>query len=471
MRTDINGGTPQKVADATNGGGGAWGPDGTIIFAQNQGGPILRVSATGGKGTPVTRLERQQAGHRFPQFLPDGGRFIYYVAGTPENRGVYISELDGSKTQRLLDSDSEGVYIGSGQLLFAQGGSLFAQDFDPIRLTVKGNPLPVADHVAISSAGMGASASVTGITAFRSGSGDAARRQFAWVDRSGKVLETIGEPDSSHPGMPALSRDGRRVALSRLFNGNSDVWLLEMDHSLLHRFTYDPTIDNNPVWSPDGSRVIFSSNRKGVYNIYEKPTNGAPDETSLLVTGENKFPMDWSRDGRYLLYVVEDLKIGQQHLWALPLYGDRQPFPVDRTTFNEREGQFSPDGEWVAYTSIESGRAEVYVQAFPQPAGRVQVSNNGGAQPRWRPDGKELFYIDLDDRLMAVPIRVAPGGRTPENSAAVPLFVTHIGGAVDPARQNYVVTPDGKRFLMNTILEDAPSPLTLILNWKRKAIQ
>jgi Tol biopolymer transport system component len=242
-----------------------------------------------------------------------------------------------------------------------------------------------------------------------------------------------------------------------------------MDHSLLHRFTYGPTVNNNPVWSPDERRVIFSSNRKGVYNIYEKPTNGAPDETSLLVTAENKFPMDWSRDGRYLLYVNE-LKIGE-HLWALPLYGDRQPFPVDRTNFNEREGQFSPDGEWVAYTSDESGRAEIYVQAFPQPEEIVQVSNNGGAQPRWRPDGKELFYIDLDERLMAVPIRVAPGGRTLEHSAAVPLFVTHIRGANETVRQNYVVSPDGKRFLMNTILEDATSPLTLILNWKPKAIQ
>ena len=417
----------------------------------------------------MTRLDAQQAGHRFPQFLPDGQHFLYYVAGTPENRGVYIGQLDGSKTERLLDADSAAVYASSGQLLFARGGTLFAQDFDPVRLALGGNPFLVAEQVAVDVYGAAVSASPAGPLVFRTGSGGAAQRQFVWFDRSGKAIENVGEPDIANPIQPALSPDGRRVALSRNVNGNSDIWFLDTRRGVLSRFTFDATFDNFPTWSPDGSGVVFSSNRKGVFDLYQKPTTGAVNEELLLANAQSKNPVDWSPDARFVLYRSSGPKTTND-LWALPLDGDRKPFPVVQTNFDERDGQFSPDGKWIAYQSNESGRFEIYVQPFPGPGGKSQVSNNGGAQVRWRRDGKELFYIALDDRLMAVPIRIASDGQTLEAGAPVPLFVTRIGSAASPnvTRQQYMVSADGQRFLMNTLTEEATSPITVILNWKAK---
>jgi Tol biopolymer transport system component len=241
------------------------------------------------------------------------------------------------------------------------------------------------------------------------------------------------------------------------------------------RFTDDPFVDNYPVWSPDGSRIVFGSNRAaGVIELHQKPSSGAESESLLLSSSQTKNPNDWSPDGRFLLYRSLDLKMGFD-LWALPMKGDakkegeQKPFAVVRTNYVERDGQFSPDGKWIAYQSDRSGQFEVYVQPFPGPGGASRVSTNGGAQVRWRRDGKELFYIALDGRLMAVPIQLYSERQAVEISAPVPLFTTNVGGAVLATnQQQYMVSPDGQRFLMNTLSGEAATPITVILNWTPK---
>jgi Tol biopolymer transport system component len=290
---------------------------------------------------------------------------------------------------------------------------------------------------------------------------------------TGKVLSTTGPPDESAPTSFALAPDGQRVANARNVQGNYDIWLTEVARSVATRFTFDPAGEVSPVWSPDGTRVVFRSiNRKGFgpSDLFVKPADMSSEERPLLVTPQAKTPLDWSRDGRFLLYANFDTKT-RSDLWVLPLTGDAKPFPVVQTPFEETQGQFSPDGQWLAYTANESGRDEVYVRPFPETGGKWQVSTAGGSQPRWRPDGKEVFYIAPDAKLMAVPIAVASQGRAVSVGAPVALFVTHlaVGAGISltgyQSRALYAVTADG-RFLMNaTVEEDHPMPIIIVQNW------
>jgi serine/threonine protein kinase len=488
QRIDIEGGSPRVLADAGNGRGGTWNRDGVILFAPNPAGPLFRISATGGQPTTVTRIDAaQQISHRFPKFLPDSRHFLYYVQGSPESNGVYIGQLEGSSTPRLFDADAAATYASSGYLLFVLQGTLFAQHFDPDKLVLTGDPLPVADQIAVNYTNQDAavSASAAGPVVYRTGS--ESPRQLVWIDRSGREIEKVGAPDptrgSNAASNPSLSLDGRRVALSRTVNGNADIWIQELERSVLSRFTFDAAVDSAPIWSPDSNQIVFASRRKGVRDLYLKPARGAGGEQLLLATPETKDPVDWSPDGRFLLYGAVDPRTGND-IWALPmsganasptgrshqeLDGDRKPFPVVQTNFNEHSGQFSPDGKWIAYESNESGRYEIYIQLFPGPGGKTQISTNGGSSPRWRRDSKELFYLGPDDRLMAVPIRFASNGQTLEPGTPVPLFVTRFGRGAGYDAWDYVVAPDGQRFLMNTSTEEAvTSPIVLLMNWHGK---
>jgi serine/threonine protein kinase len=473
-RTDIEGGSVQVLANAPIARGGTWNRDGVILFAGRNTQPIFRVATTGDEPMPVTRVSATESGHLFPQFLPDGRHFLFYALGRPDTIGIYVGQLDGSAPQRLVEADTAAVYASPGYLLFMRQGTLFSQRFDPVRLTVTGDPTSISDQVAAESdptAGAPVSASATGLIAFRSAAGISAQ-QFVWVDRSGTELGRIGRPDVARPENPALSPDGRRVVLDRATEGNPDVWVLDLSRGILTRLTSDPGVDVYPLWSRDGDRIVFTSNRQGVFDLYQNPASSAGMEEVLLATPLPKVPHDWSPDGRFLLYSVIDSKTGSD-LWALPLEaGNQKPFPVAQTPANERWGQFSPDGKWVAYQSDDSGREEVYLHPFPGPGATVQVSTTGGSQARWRPDGKELFYVALDGRLMAVPISVAPGGSVLDPGTPVPLFATHIGPALrGSSRQNYMVSPDGQRFLMNAVVGEGPAaPITLILNWRHQAM-
>jgi eukaryotic-like serine/threonine-protein kinase len=466
-RIDIDGGSIQALAKAPFGYGGAWNHDDTILFAPIFSGPIFRIRATGGEASALTRLEKQQTSHFFPRFLPDGRRFFYSAIGASQASGVYLSEIDGSGTRRLLDADMAVVDKFTDQLLFVRQGMLFAQPFDLVRLALAGTPSPVAEQVA------SVSVSDVGPIAYRTSS-LMERRQFAWFDRAGKEIGRVGSPDSSiglSGGDPSLSRDGRYVALHRTVGTNDDIWLLELARGVLSRFTTEDASEIAPRWSPDGGQVVFGSNRNGVYDLYSKSTTAGGSEELVLATSQNKSVTDWSADGGFLLYRSVDPTTSHD-LWALPLDGDKKPFPVVRTDAVEPYGQFSPDGKWIAYQSNESGRDEVYVQPFPGPGAKVRISTNGGAQMRWRRDGKELFYIALDGRLMTVPIQPGHNSGALEPATAAPLFTTNVGPPVPPQsgyNQSYMISPDGQRFLMSIFTEQASvPPITVVLNWQPK---
>jgi Tol biopolymer transport system component len=469
-RLDVDRGFVQILADAPSGRGGAWNRDGTIIFTPNPASSaIFQIAATGGTPSPLTRIDpSKETSHRFPQFLPDGHHFLYYVQGTPESRGIYVGDLDESPARRVLDVDSAPVYAASGHLLFARQGTLFAQAFDVTRLELTGNSFSVVEQVASSSTGQGlaaVSASAAGPILYRTASVGGGR-QLVWVDRSGKDVGRVGDPIGAQD--LSMSPNGQRVALShQAINGNVDSWLLDLGRGVLSRLTFDTGNDLFPTWSPDGRRIAFTSNRKGAYDLYWKPVVGPGREELLFANAQDKHPMDWSPDGRFLLYRSLDPK-GGNDLWALPLDGDRKPVPVIQTNFDEDLPQFSPDGKWIAYQSNGSGRFEIYIQPFPGPGEQAQVSTTGGAQVRWHRDGTELFYIALDGRLMAVPLHLGSNTQTLEAGSPIPLFTTRAGGALlFPFKHQYVVSSDGQRFLMNTLTDEAAiAPITVILNWK-----
>jgi Tol biopolymer transport system component len=468
-RVDVASGASQLLADAPGARGGTWNRDGDILFETQQSG-LMRVAETGGTPMTVTHLAAGQGSHRWPQFLPDGRRFLFLsTLGQPSTHGVYLGSLDGREPTRLLAGETAAAYAPPGYLLRVIQGGLVAHRFDVERGVVSDESVPVAQSVGTDDGTFHSAFSVSnaGVLAHRPGA--VARRQLVWIDRTGKVTGALRPPDDALLASPQLTPDGRRVGVSRSVQGNFDVWLIEIARGLLSRFTFDAGNDANPVWSPDGIRVIFQSGRNGRWDLFEKPASGAVDEQPLLVTPQDKVPLDWSPDGRVLLYASQDPKTGSD-LWALPLAGKGKPFPVVQTSADEREGQFSPDGRWVSYVSNETGIDEVYIRPFPGPGGKRQVSTNGGVDPRWRRDGRELFYVAPDGKLMAVAIQVETDGRTVSPGAPVALFPTRFASGANVnvgfnSRPQYAVAPDG-RFLMNVTVDDpTPSPITIVLNW------
>jgi Tol biopolymer transport system component len=469
-RIDIVGGAPQVVANAGAGRGGAWNRDGTILFAPLGTGPLLKTPATGGEAVAGTRLESGQTSHRFPQFLPDGRHFVYFVQGGPAP-GVYSGSLDGGSSKWLANADAAAVVSPSGFLLFLRRTTLFAQAFDFKRQELSGSPFPVAEQAAFDPATFAAGFSATsGIVAYRSGSTGVVR-QLTWLDRSGKSVGAIGAPDSAGLTNVELSPDGKRVAVDRTVNGNQDVWVIDAARGVNTRFTFDTAFDLFPLWSPDGSRVVFTSNRKGVFDLYWKLSSSAGADDLLLESDQTKAPTDWSSDGRFLLFFSIDPQTGYD-LWILPVSGDRRPFPFLKTPFDERDGQFSPDGKWIAYQSNESGRFEIYIQPFPGPSGKFQISSNGGAQPRWNKNSKEIFYVSLDSKMMAAPVKLSPDGQSLQTGTPAALFAVRIAGGPVPGvnKQQYAVSSDSQRFLVNLAADEgAASPITLIYHWKPQA--
>lgn len=457
-RLDLATGAVQSLAAAPGGRGGAWTNDGAILFtAQPGNAPILRIPATGGEPIAVVKEGR------FPQLLPDGRHFTYFVpqAFTRENRGVWVAALDGSNTRRLVEADSAAVIAASGHLLFVRQGTLIAHPFDLATLTLSGNPFPLAAGMSVREPMMVAAVSTSnsGPIVYRIGSAGGMRR-VAWLDRSGTKLETVGDVVSNIIS-PSMSPDGTRLAFHRTVNGNSDIWVLDLRRGLISRFTTHPAGEYYPLWSPDGSRLVF--NRNG--NLYQSAILSG-GEKLLLETPVSKGATSWSRDGRFILYSTGEPN-PTSDLWAFPVAGVSKPFPVAETKFNERDGQFSPDGKWIVFQSDESGRFEVYVQPFPGPGGKLQISSNGGAMARWRDDGRELFYIGLDDQLMSASIRTV--GNTLDVGTPTPLFLTRVGGAQQAnSLAQYVPSRDGKRFLMNTLADEEVSPITVVLNWKAR---
>jgi len=459
-KVEATGGVPQTICDARSGGGGTWNRDGMILFG-GDGNSIHRVSATGGPATPVLKIDeaRRETGQFWPSFLPDGRHFLYQSwNGTTEDSSIFVASVDGTDRKLLMKNDSNVVYTPPGFLLFARETTLMAQPFDANKLQLSGEPFPVAEQVTYTPQVSYShySISETGVMVFWSGS--LSNRQLLWFDRGGKQLGSAGPPGEYNDIV--LSPDEKRVAIQRMDGANSDIWLLDLGRGVPSRFTFDETTDDDPVWSPDGNTIVFSSTRAGRLDLYRKVSSGAGNEEPVFKSEvDGKEGTDWSPDGRFILF--DQSGSGGSDIWVLPLFGDGKPYALLQTPFGEFQAHFSPDGRWFAYTSNESGRNEVYVQGFPPSGGKWQVSTVGGAQPHWRRDGKELFYVAADRKLMAVEVKLSP---TFETSAPKMLFETQVVRHEAPNR--YVVTGDGQRFLVNSPVEEvSQTPITVILNW------
>ena len=472
-KIDAAGGSVQVLSEAPLGRGGTMNADGVILFTPDVRAPIYRVSATGGPGTPVTEFETDPLGttHRWPYFLPDGRHFLYLVlrpGGGSKTDGIYIASLDRKMNKFLLGATSNVVYA-LGYLLFSRGNTLMAQPFDATHLELSGGAFPVAEQVQYDSLLWRGvfSVSQNGILAYQGGGIEQVGTQLLWLDRAGKQIEPIGEPAFYFTN--SLSPDGQKLAVqvTDLQRKNSDIWVYELLGGTRNRFTFDSSLDaydSNPVWSPDGSRIVFASNRKGHFDLYQIASSGGAKEGVLLQSNDDKLPTSWSPDGRFIAYDSRDPKRETKgDIWILPLLGDRKPFPFLSTNFEKDSAQFSPDGRWIAYSSDESGKFEIYVAPFPGPGGKWQISTNGGFFPVWRRDGTELFYVALDNTtFMAAEIKMK--GSTFEVHTVRPLFqrqVRTLGG------NPYDVSGDGLRFLVNSIprAEQNPAPITLVTDW------
>ena len=461
-RVELSGGAPQTLCEANNAGGGSWNRAGEIIMAPANGGSLYRVPATGGVPTALTTLDqsREEDGHWLPQFLPDGQHFLYYASCRQSGQsGLYIGSLSDKATQLVLSSDY-GAVFAAGYLLFIRNGALMGQPFDSRALKLAGEPFLIAEQVKTYFIVPHLSVAENGTMVFQSGGVEPP--QLVWFDRSGKQLGTVGE--SGDYSNPSLAPDGKRLAVGVRDpkTAKRDIWLIDLARGVNSRFTFDPADDLNPVWSKDGSRVLFTSDRRGQRDIFQKKVNAAEEEELIYTSTEMKSVCDLSPDGRLLIYNTNpgtNNAAQNPDLWLLPLEGERNPRPFLKTQFTEDQAVISPDGKWVAYRSDESGRDEIYVATFPQLRGKWQVSVDGGAEPQWRGDAKELFFTDAGRKLMVAEVKSSSGAfetEVPKLLFETPLTV--------PGRNRFVVTGDGQRFLVVTRLS-APSPINVVLNW------
>lgn len=472
-----SGGPVQSLCDVPSSRGGSWSRDNVIVFSPaNSGISIQRVPAAGGVPVDVTRTKGNQ---RYPVFLPDGRHFLYLKRdAVAADNGIYVSSLDGSENRRVLP-DVSGVEFAparrgerTGHILFVRENTLMAVPFDPVRALTAGDVFPVADGVTLTtpSSYMPVTVSASGVLIYEHTMAGGGANQLAWHDRTGKFLAPAGAPGKVFN--PAISPDGKLVAFERDNNGGSDLWLLDVNRGVETRFTSDPSSNIAPVWSPGGDSVVFASNRSGVYNLYQKAANGSGGEVRLLSNTITDSPEQWSRDGRSIVYFELDTK-NKRDLWTLPVEpgtADRKPIPFLRSEFDELLGQISPDSHWMAFTSDRSGRREVYVRPFPPGDGEWTISIAGGQAPRWRGDGRELFFEAADGKIMAVPVtRAVPGAHAVfEPGTPLALFDAHLAHETQARYFEYDVTADGKRFLLNTAggagALSAPS-LTVVTNW------
>jgi DNA-binding winged helix-turn-helix (wHTH) protein/Tol biopolymer transport system component len=474
-KVEVGGGLPVTLCQASVGTGGTWNRDGVILFTVLGVPQIQRVPAVGGKPEIVLRADTGQTDLHEPFFLPDGRRFLYLAisGGRKDAAGIFVGALDGTVRQRLLEHDSNALFVAGddaqkperGYLLFGREGGLMAQAFDADALRLSGEATPIATRVGtvpgnLSYRRRNFTASGTGLLIYDPQTGRQ-RSQLLWVDRAGKPLRRLEHLEDV--SVAALSPNESRIVVARkdLTRNDNDLWLTDAAGSSPVRFTFDPGSDLLGLWSPDGRRIVWTSTRNGSFDLYEKAVDGTGKDTPMLQSAEPKFPLDWSRDGRYLLYRQIDPRTNHD-IFVLSMEGERKPVPYLQTLAIENGGAFSPDGKWIAYSSDESGRVEVYVERFPTHGGKRQISLAGGGGPRWRADGKELYFHALDGALMAV--SVTDGGAALTTGAPTTLFAFRAAAAVTVP--SYSPARDGQRFLLTAVVEsDAKAPLSVVLGW------
>jgi Tol biopolymer transport system component len=453
-RIDLASGFVRAIASAPFPRGGTWNQGNVIVFAKDAVGPLFSVSSEGGTVTEVTRLSPGQTNHRWPVFLPDGRQFLLFATGSAEARGIYLGSLSTPSIRRVSDRESGYAFLPPDHLLYARQGALWAKRLSSAYTPV-GDFVPVASKVLVAPSLIGAgafTASAGGAILYRRSSGAS---QLRWFSRTGGQSSAAGPADDTEVWPHAVSADGRMAFVGRTIDGNTDLWRLDTERGVFQRLTFDPSPDASLILSPDERRIVYQSSRtRDVDDMYERGVDGSGIDKLVLESTENKAPTGWSPDGRYILYQNDTPATGAD-LWALPLFGDRQPIEVVRTKAAEWDGSFSPDGRWVIFASDETGRFEIYAQPFPGPGAKQRISTDGGWRARWRRDGKEVFYVSPDNRLMAVPIT----GEGMHVEFGSPRELLRL------PTQAYVPSPDGQRFLVLTGVADPP-PLTLISNWR-----
>jgi Tol biopolymer transport system component len=469
-RVAIGGGPAVTLCDAPVARGGTWLPDGNIVFAPAVNAPLHRVSSAGGIATPVSTLDASygELGHRFPRVLPDGQSILFTaVTGAatvaPKPSTIKWMRLESATVATLVTTESHADYM-AGHLLFYRDGILMAQPFDAVAGRLHGEPFPIAQDIGTEGSRYSSfSAASTGTLVYSSGGRVGTR--LTWTDRSGKVLGTVGEQNTFTA--LALSPDERRAAVA-LTTGpplNRDVWLVDLARDVMTRLTFQPGEDSNPVWSPDGARLAFTSMRAGAGSLRVVRVGGTAVDEPLIEQESAVFAAgDWSSDGRHILYSHSVRALADSDIWALPVDGDRKPIRLTETPFNETFPVFSPDGRWFAYTSDESGSSQVYVQPFPPTGRKYLVSRDGGSQPLWRRDGRELYFLTSDATLYGVAVATSTDFETgiPQRLFASPAPTFTGSRAYGPSR-------DGKRFLFAAPESVSTTPLQVVLNWSPPA--
>jgi Tol biopolymer transport system component len=462
----IAGGSAQVLADAPAGRGGTWSSENVILYSPRPNSLVNRIAATGGTPTTVGSpfANSDIIGDNWPVFLPDRRHFLVYQrSSNPAEQGVYVESLDDGQKTRVLAEGSLAQYA-SGHLLFVRDGSLFARPFDERKLQTFGEERAIGDHVGYFSGSFGyASFSVTpnGVLAY--GPGVAITTRLDWIDRSGRLLGTLGKPDTYTS--PRLSPDETfaAVAIVGTSMADRDVWTIDLQRGIPSRTTFDPSADWFPTWSADGSKIFFGSARAQVTSVFEKA--GVAADVMIagpkVTRGYATYPNDSSHDGRFLACTVSTENA--YDISYLTLDGAPHITSFLSTAFNETQARFSPNDRWLAYASDESGSFEVYVRPFPAANKQYKISTGGGTQPEWRHDGKELFYISTDGKMMAVPVVT---DRDFTALASHPLFDVDVPELVAPYANQYAVSKDGQRFLVNTVTDQSTRPaLSVILNW------
>ncbi len=468
----VSGGAVLTLCDAGSPRGGAWGANDTIVFAPSTNGSLSQVSAAGGAPQPLTKLKEGEISHRWPQFLPDGKAILYTIGGSTNTDDAQIASyrLDTGEQKILIRGGTYPKYAPTGYLVYYRAGTIMAVSFDTARLAVLGTPAPAVEGVMSTAASGAAQFSISsmGSLVYVPGGPQAgADLTLVWVDRK-RTEQPLPAPPHFYTN-PMLSPDGRQVAFDIAEAGKSDIWIYDLMRDTLTRLTFEG-LNNFPIWTPDGKRVAYKSQRAGTFYIFWTPADGSGAEERLTtVGGTNQQPFSFSPDGRTLTYHQQDPKTGFD-LWVLPMQGERKPQLFLQTPFNERSGRLSPDGRWLAYMSDESGRYEVYVRPFPGSGGKWQISTEGASEITWSPRGNELFFRTGEQRekMMVVDIQTQP-----TFSAGKPRQLFEGPYASNAARgswtNDYSIAPDGQRFLMLKPKEQqqqtALTQINVVLNW------
>jgi Tol biopolymer transport system component len=468
-KIDLAGGPAIPLCSVATFNSGTWGSQGVIVFSKTGGSGesgLLKVSQVGGAATAATTLGDGEILHIRPAFLPDGVHFLYRATSQTGKGGIFIGSLNSNDRQRLFPDGIGNVLYSRGHVLFLQETTLMAQAFDARRLALTGEATPIADHIQTN--GLGApvgsfSASESGVLAYQAGAAEELGTQLTWRDRSGTPLGVIGVR-RVYTDLE-LSPDGKyaSVAVPRLTGGGRDVWLVDLGRGGMTRFTFQDGSAQTSVWSPDGSRLAFNAMNRGKMDLFQKPVNGGA-EVLLLSDTDSKAPWSWSPDNRYIVYSNVLGSASSTNLWLFPVSGDGKPIRLFSGGFTQLYGRVSPDGHWIAFSSDDSGQQQVYIASFPDANVRkYQVSTSMGTEPRWRGDGKEIYFLN-GETLFAASVEVEGSGL--QVGVAKPLFQFRSPGI---PRSSYAVRPDGQQFLFNERVEPTGSaPITIVVNWDKK---